>query len=149
MKKQIKHTLKTSPLFLALEQRDLAAVVDAISNGETVDIRDRDGNTPLVRASFLGQADVVSALISFSPDVNAVNDLGWTGLHFAAQENHVDVAKLLAAAGAMVDARDLNGNTPLWRAAFSHSKDVCSLLVSLGASVDAVNEHGVSPRNLL
>lgn len=148
MKKPQRFSLKSSRLFLALEQHDLTAVFSAIGNGETVDIQDRDGNTPLIRASFLGHLVIVAALLDFDPDVNAVNDLGWTGLHFAAQENHVGVAKLLASAGATVDSRDLNGNTPLWRAAFSNSKEMCSFLMSLGASVDTVNEHGVSPREL-
>ena len=42
-----------------------------------------------------------------------------TPLHFAGQQHHVDVVRLLLDAGAPVDATDEHGNTPLFKAVFA------------------------------
>ncbi len=148
MKKTMKFDLKTSPLLLAVEQGNLEGVRQAIAGLETVDIRDLDENTPLIRASFLGNTNLVRMLLGHGADANAVNKRGWCGLHFAAQENRGDIAKLLVDAGAIVDLRDLDGNTPLSNAVFSSAKEIIVFLLASGASLDTPNNHGVSPREL-
>jgi len=148
MKKAMKFDLKTSPLLLAVEQGDLERVSQSIGELETVDIRDRDGNTPLIRASFLGNIDLVRILLGHGAEANAVNNRGWSGLHFAAQENRENVAKLLFDAGAIVDLRDVDGNTPLSNAVFASAKEMIVFLLAKGASLDTPNDHGVSPREL-
>lgn len=148
MKEPKRYDLKSSPLFLAVEQGDVAATLRALNKGESVNIRDRDGNTPLIRASFLGKVDIVRTLLDHGADVNAVNDIGWSGLHFAAQENQELVAKELVGAQAIIDLPDMNGNTPLWNAMFNTNSVVASFLIALGANLDRANNYGISPREL-
>ena len=69
-------------------------------------------------------------------------------MHFAAQENKENVAKLLVDAGAIIDLRDIDGNTPLSNAVFSRATELIAFLLEKGASLDAPNNHGVSPREL-
>ena len=71
-------------------------------------------------------------------------------VHFAAQEGHTEVARVLLRGGAAVDARDSFGNTPLWRAVFESRGrgDTIKVLLAAGANPDLPNESGVSPRQL-
>ena len=148
MKKLKRHDLKSSVLFLEIEQKNTKAAIEALGSGESVDIRDLDGNTPLVRAAFLGLTDLVSHLLQHGATPNAVNDRGWSALHFAAQEGHTALARLLIEAGAEVDLRDQDGNTPLSNAVFSRSTDVVRVLINVGADPNASNDHGISPQEL-
>jgi ankyrin repeat protein len=141
--------LKSSPLLMAVELDDVDCVKLALRNGEAVDIRDLDGNTPLIRAAFLGNAAMVRVFIESGADVNAANDLGWTGLHFVAQENRHAVAQLLLEApGVNVNALDNQGNNPLFRAVFSEAIETMRLLLRAGADLECKNRHGVSPAGL-
>ena len=83
-------------------------------------------------------------------DAQAVDNQGFTPLHFAAQGNAGDVASLLLAHGAAVDATDQWGDTPLWRAVFNYRGDPSMILLlrRAGANVDLTNKSGASPRSL-
>ena len=68
-------------------------------------------------------------------------------LHFAAQSNSFEVARLLIEAGAEVDPADSLGNTPLSHAVFNYSGngDLIMLLREKNADPYAENRHGQSP----
>ena len=90
------------------------------------------------------------ALLADGADVAAKDKQGFTALHFACQENRLDVVELLLAAGAPVDPPDQWGNTPLWRAVFNGRGDarVVRRLVLAGANPDKANASGKTPREL-
>ena len=141
--------LKTSPLLMAVELADVDCARLALQNGEAVDTRDLDGNTPLIRAAFLGNAAMTRLFIEHGADVNAANDLGWTALHFTAQEDgHAITQLLLDVPGVNVNALDAQGNNPLFRAVFSEAMRTMSLLIKAGADSEQKNRHGVSPAGL-
>lgn len=144
-----RYDLKTSPLFLAIELgKNDAALQHLESQQGQLEIQDLDGNTPLIRAGCLGNLALTQVLLLRGADVNAKNDIGYTALHFAAQEGHAAVAQQLLAKGAAVDALDDNGNTPLSNAVYNEKLDVVRLLLDAGADADLQNAHGVSPREL-
>ena len=62
-----------------------------------------------------------------------------TPLHDAAEQNSVDVARLLIERGADIDAKDNNGSTPLHYAAVENSFDVARLLIDSGANTDGID----------
>jgi uncharacterized protein len=141
--------LKTSPLLMAVELSDIDCARLALRHGESVDIRDLDGNTPLLRAAFLGNVGMVRLFIEEGADVNATNDMGWTALHFTAQENRFAVARLLLEApGVNVDALDVHGNNPLFRAVYNEAMPTLQLLIRAGADRNRKNNHGVSAAGL-
>jgi ankyrin repeat protein len=79
-----------------------------------------------------------------------MDDEGWTPLHFAAQGNAAEAARLLLDAGAQVDARDSTGHTPLFQAVWSSRGrgDTIRLLRAYGADPHAQNSRGTSPLRL-
>lgn len=95
----------------------LAAMLDA----GTVDYarRNRYGGNALIPACERGHVETVRLLLSRSKiDVNHVNNLGWTALLEAVilgdgGPRHIEIVKLLLAAGADPNIADNDGVTPL------------------------------------
>jgi ankyrin repeat protein len=70
---------------------------------------------------------------------------GLTALHYAARQNHPEVAKLLLAAGADVNAREANDITPLLMAVSNDSVATAHLLLERGGNVNARDWYGRTP----
>jgi ankyrin repeat protein len=83
-------------------------------------------------------------------EVNVQDNLGWTPLHYCAQNYQVGIAKILIEHSANLEIRDNYGNTALFRATFaSQGKgDMIRLLLEHGANRDSKNNAGVSPLQL-
>ena len=78
-------------------------------------------------------------------DVDARNQDGYTPLHWAAMDGHVETAALLLDRGADLEARDAHGATPLHGAAACEQPGTAALLLDRGADVDARDERGATP----
>lgn len=65
-----------------------------------------------------GHSACITLLSEKKSDLNAVDDLGATALHYAAQKNHIDCAIILIKRGADSDIGDSLGRTPMIWAAF-------------------------------
>jgi len=70
---------------------------------------------------------------------------GFTPLHRAALNGHVEGAEVLIQAGAAVDATDEKGQTPLHKAASGDHSEVPKVLIDAGASVDLSDEKEQTP----
>jgi ankyrin repeat protein len=82
-----------------------------------------------------GQTSEAASLLRVHSDlVRAAGDHAKTGLHWAAETDHVDVARVLLDAGADIEARTAWGATPLDWAATMGSVRVADLLIARGAS---------------
>jgi ankyrin repeat protein len=124
------------------------------------------GETPLMVASRVGNADVAAQLLEAGAKVNARAARGQTALMWAAAQRHPEVVRLLLAHGADVQARsdtwsqveavsphgDLEYNrtipygrdTALMFAARSGDLESARLLVAAGADVNDTDAWGVS-----
>ena len=56
--------------------------------------------------------DKVRIALNFRADVNAKNADGYTPLHWVAEYNRLEIAKLLISSGAEVNAKSDDGRTP-------------------------------------
>jgi uncharacterized protein len=74
-----------------------------IDQGAPVNLRDSDGNSPLMLAAYHGHADLVRELAARGADVDLMNDRGQSPLAGVAFKGYTDVAKELLGAGADAD----------------------------------------------
>lgn len=125
-------------------KKSLIAAVTAVSVGVLVFAATAD--TRLADAAQKGDAVRVRALLKQNVDVNAAQGDGSTALHWAADQDDLEIAKLLLAAGANVKAvTRLESVTPLHMAAKSGSAPMIDLLLKSGAEANAADGNGATP----
>lgn len=77
-----------------------------INNGENINDKDEEGQTPLHIAVKTGTYEMILTLVSSGADINIKNSHGETPLHLAVKINRVGVAELLLANGADPNMQD-------------------------------------------
>ena len=106
---------------------ELEALIDAAKKGNIEDIkqhlaaggdvsfRNKNGDTMLNYAAYLGHKEIVELLVENGADVNAKGLADWTPLHLAAQNNKEQIVQLLIAKGAEMNPYTSPGfgGTPL------------------------------------
>ncbi len=107
-----------------------------------------NATTPLMKASHIGDAEVVRSLISVGADVNARNADGNNALWLACVGSHLDIVDMLVETGIDIDNRNDNGATPLMYAASSGKAAVVERLLAKGADVTAETLDGFSALDL-
>jgi ankyrin repeat protein len=132
---------KHDAIFDMIRAGDHRGIRKALKNEATVNLRDEEGNTPLIQAAFYLDAAQVAEFIKRGADVNATNNVGLSALMMAVWD--LDKTRLLIQRGANVNAASKMGNTPLITASFAYgASDVVKELIGAGAKVDAVNGLG-------
>lgn len=103
-----------------------------------------DGFTALHLAAFFGKPEAARTLLEAGADVATygTNPLANQPLHAAAAGRHIEVSRLLVAAGAPVGATQHGGFTPLHEAAQHGDVELAELLLSAGADPAAVTDDG-------
>ncbi|WP_264376385.1 MULTISPECIES: ankyrin repeat domain-containing protein [unclassified Wolbachia] len=157
-------------LLIAAKGGDLNKVIDLISKGANVNVKDNNDDTPLHLA--VGYLDVVKYLISKGANINAKCKAGATPLDIAAYQKLSDVVeylkqtqldldkKLLIAVksgglnkiidlfnrGANINAENEYGKNPIHIAAESDYKNIIEFLLSKeGVGVNDTDEQGHTP----
>ena len=116
-----------------------AALTLAATTGQVRDSR-------LADAAERGDREAIASLIKQKADINGTQGEGTTALHWAAQRDDVEAAKMLLAAGANVTAVTDNGAiTPLFMACTNGSAAMIEALVKAGADVNAPKANGTTP----
>jgi len=127
------------PLHEAVNQGSLESVVLLITeDGRDISQKDAAGDTPLHRAAYHSNADVVQILLGSRADPNIPDRKGKTALRRAYDNKHV--AKLLLAANADPNVSDKDGTTALHRAAEDGNLDVITALVEARADVSSYSD---------
>ena len=106
-----------------------------------------DGFTALHLAAYFGKAEVARELLERGADhaTYTRNDFANQPLHAAAAGRHVELCRLLLAAGADVNTTQHGGYTPLHEAAGSGDVALAELFLSAGASPTALTDDGQTP----
>ncbi|MFC6978993.1 ankyrin repeat domain-containing protein [Microbulbifer taiwanensis] len=149
-----------TPLNLSVVNSRSAVLELLLASGADPDIGDKRGITPLLNAVYDGNFAAVQALVAAGADVAAVNDRGWSALHYTANSvaNRVvnsaerrgwsrdeATARLLIESGVNVNARDNYGFTPLFLSVANNREEIRDLLLAAGANPDIANVDGCTP----
>lgn len=113
-----------------------------LSSGVDVDVRDPEGQTPLLRACRFDQLPAAKLLINEGASVDASIPNGRSSLHFAAASCTPPLVNLLLDNDADIEATDDSGWTPLMCAASQGQYLVATTLIRWGANLDAQDNDG-------
>ncbi|KAF6222312.1 hypothetical protein HO133_001398 [Letharia lupina] len=131
-------------LHLAAKQ-DAYLTLDVLSRGVDINIRNVNGETPLMCAVNAENIDTVTLLLKNHADVNAVDDQHATCLHFAAMKDESgSMTQLLLRRNPDIEIMDGMGLTPLFLAAFKGNDAVVRQLLEFGAEPEAKESDGFS-----
>jgi ankyrin repeat protein len=100
-------------------------------------VRNRYGGNALIPACERGHVETVKLLLTTKIDVNHVNNLGWTCLLEIVilgdgGPRHVEITKLVLAAGANPNIADKDGVSPLAHARAKAQREVAALIAAAG-----------------
>ena len=101
-----------------------------------------NGMTPVMTASSVGDARIVELLLNNGANPNKRGSADRTALQYAAEKNHIAVARKLLEFGADIDAYDNTRLTPLIMAADRAYTDLGILLIESGADVNIQHVQG-------
>jgi ankyrin repeat protein len=128
---------KDSPWLLAGALGRTEMLRHMIPKGPDFSLRNRFGGNALIPACERAHVETVKLLLTTKIDVNHVNNLGWTCLLEIVilgdgGARHVEVAKLVLAAGADPNIADKDGVTPLAHARRKRQAEVARLVEAAG-----------------
>lgn len=95
-----------APIHVVIRSRDIAWLGFLLQANADPNIRDRDGNSPLLLAATARFSEAVKILLVVRAKVDQRNNAGETPLIKAVQANDLDSAKMLLDAGANPDLAD-------------------------------------------
>ncbi|CAF9914936.1 hypothetical protein IMSHALPRED_002285 [Imshaugia aleurites] len=113
--------------------------------GIDLDVPDKLGQTPLLRAADAGHTKCIRMLLDRGASVKHTDNDGRTALSLAAIKGHKVAAKLLLKNKADINAQDKMGNTPLALAAEKNHDAVVRFLLESGADAEIADEDEETP----
>ncbi|XP_023943013.2 ankyrin repeat domain-containing protein 39 [Bicyclus anynana] len=124
---------------------------NATSPNESVrqTLSEMDWERSIWNAAFSGETDRVQSLINKSRNpkdlVNSEDKSGYTALHYAARNGHVDICSILVENGACINYPTRCGNaTPLHKAAAAGKEETVKYLIQHGALLDLQDADGTT-----
>jgi ankyrin repeat protein len=126
-----------TPWLLAGALGRTAMLRHMLPKGPDFTVRNRFGGNALIPACERAHVDTVAFLVTTPIDVNHVNNLGWTCLLEIVilgdgRPRHVEVTKLVLAAGANPNIADRDGVSPLQHARRRSQREVAGLIEAAG-----------------
>jgi len=116
-------------------------------NGADMNIRDKDGMTPLMIAIKKRETDISTYLISKGANLDVMDNGGNTALIHAIKKGDIHLACMMIEKGANTRYRDVNGNNALMVYMDHPSLPIyiLTLLLNTGMSPDTQNNDGMTP----
>jgi ankyrin repeat protein len=125
---------------VAIEDGDLDAVKALLESGLSTETPIEYGEhkiTPLLKAAWDGEAEIVAALLDAGAKINArATDTGETALMNAVTRGHMEIIKLLLKKGADVAPKNRYDFNAFTSAVAAGKQDIAGLLLDAGAKPD-------------
>jgi len=134
---------KADVLFDQIRRGDLGAVARRLRDRSCLDLRDEDGNTPLIQAAFYLEAKELARFLDMGADPNATNSAGITALMKAVSDP--EKTRMLLVRKAKINSVSRDKNSALIIASYAYgSGPVVKELLAHGADVAAANHSGAN-----
>jgi ankyrin repeat protein len=133
-----------TPYHIACEKRSIAAMKLLVKHGADTN-RLKPQVHPLHEACYIGDHEMVKALLHQKVNPNIVLANTYTPLHVASNTGYCAIVELLLYFGATVDYQDNEKNTALHHAVYNNRVDSADLLLKAGANVNHVDKEGFTP----
>jgi ankyrin repeat protein len=132
-------------LMMVASRGDIDVAKLLLESGADINRRDTFGETPLSRAAWSGNVEMVRFLLAKGANCNLGENLeGQTPLMIAAWNGHVEVIDWLLDGGAHINARDVNRTTPLMYAAGFNQPEAVRELLKRGANAKLKDKRGLT-----
>ena len=133
---------------VAIEDHDNDAVKELLKSGlstETIIGYGEHKITPLIKAAWDGDAEIVKTLLEAGAKVNAkATDTGETALLNAVSNGHTEIVQILLKAGADVSVKNRFDFNALNTAVAAGKQDLAAMLLDAGANVES-DTSGLTP----
>ncbi|HEB41882.1 MAG TPA: hypothetical protein ENI08_02595, partial [Candidatus Dependentiae bacterium] len=134
-----------SALHIALLNKH-AAIAELLVDDTVVNVKNSDGDTPLMLVSYFGNQEFARALLNnYKIHVNKKGKNGRTALFVAAQKNNPSMVMLLLQYGAEPNIGDNENNTTLCFAAQHGNTRMIDSLWRYGAQINLKGKGGRTP----
>ena len=136
-----------SSLIRSVKDNDINVLSFLLDINTSPDVFDGEGQTGLLRASFLGRRKVAKLFLKANADPNLCSDDGVTPLMVASQNGHSDIVGFLLKANANPNCGWDVGLTPLLLASEKGHSDIVSFLLKANAdsNLKLCRYDGVTP----
>ncbi|XP_052021810.1 uncharacterized protein LOC127671140 [Apodemus sylvaticus] len=108
-----------------------------LENNSSVNIRDDEGCTPLIKAAQQGNIHCVSVLLDYNADPNVMDIIGNTAFHHAVSRGNLPIVKMLLKHNVDIEAKTKYGLTPLQLATFEQKPEMVEFLEAMCATAHA------------
>ena len=134
-----------APLQVAVKEHDTDIIRLLLSKGATLESL---GNTPHNRTVLMesDSIEVTDCLLDFGPDLDQVDDMGYTALHLAVEKGYADIVAELLRRGANPNIANIHGRTPAFMAVNTLSINCSRELFNPIYGVD-INHQNTQNRN--
>ncbi|MGP1439531.1 MAG: ankyrin repeat domain-containing protein [Treponema sp.] len=134
-------TLPKNPTIISYLQEGKRAELEAMLNEETINAKDKDGQTLLHIVAKYNDIETVSLLIKKGVKIDSLDSEGKTPLLVALERRNVEVARLLASNNAELFKKDNFGSSP-----FFYAREVALLSNILNSkTINQKDENGKTP----
>lgn len=135
-------------LMIAVRENNAAAVRLLLDHGADVNAATRVGKTPPRRPPGAGGGSHGLGIVRSGWPERGYQEAtpgGMTPLLYAARGGHLEIARMLIAAGAKVNTPDANKITPLLMAITNNQPDTADLVIQNGAEINGSDFWGRTP----
>ena len=117
-------------LMIAMQSASSIDIIEAcLSNGLDINVKTREGLTPLMTAAYLNNPSVVDFLLLKGADPSLRDNSGRTVLHYAAEGGDITVIEKCLSRGLDIESKDREGKTPIMLAASSVKTEAVKYLL--------------------
>jgi len=138
-----------TPFHKAVLNGNASLIQLLVDEGADVNARSLNNTTPLQLAYKSNRYEIARLLVTkYGADLNCIDKLGRTPLHWAAFDGDSETVAFLLDAGANINVSDNDGYTPLHKAVWKGKFECVKLLLERGADARISSLKGFTPVHL-